>query len=718
MSGGTFYDQWHRIAHLRVGLRPGISIRLHEYNQEPWYVLHEAGHGGFFRLRPEFHDLVAGLSPEQTLDESWRSAIERNPDTAPGQKEFFDLLTGLYAANLLHVEGGVDEMRLLDRGRRKHQKPLPARISELLFLRIPLWDPEPFLRRSERVIRFIYGPVGIALFVAMLAWGGLEFILAGPRIWSQAQTILQPNNLVALYIAIFATHFLHELSHAALCKFFGGTVRTMGVMLLMFTPLPYADVSAAWAFRDRWHRALVGAAGMYADAFACALATIVWAWTPIGALNEMAYNLMFVTAVYTLVFNVNPLMRFDGYYILSDLIDAPNLHQQSRTAFNTVFRRVFLRETRPDDGGITAERRAVLVAFFLASLVYRTFVMVGIILFVADQYFGLGLIVAAALSFTSVVQPIARLLSPLRSPLFMARHVTKIRLSFGAVAALLAVFLFVPLPYSRQIDGVIEAVRDTPIHTRTGGKVAAVHVAPGQAVKAGDLLIELENAELVWEREGVLAQIARAQAQEALTLSRGGIELDTVQERLTMLDGMRRHLDTQLAALQIHAPHDGIWVGEDPGQRLGAWVGRGHLFGKVMDEGAQLFLGVVRQEAARDLGGVAATSVSVRVEGARGVERAVSVVSVVPYSQRDLPSAALGAQGAGDMAVSARDPEGRETVEQFFLLKAWLGGGARAAEGAPQSGRTAWIRIALPPRPLGGRLMLAVQQFFQRRYQV
>lgn len=719
MSLRTFHDQWHRIASLRVGLRQGVLIRLHSYNDEPWYVLYEAGHGGYFRLRPEFHDMVTGMTPDRTLDETWRAAINQNPDTAPGQQEFFELISALYAANLLYVEGGVDEMRLVDRAHRKKAKKLPARISEFLFFRIPLWDPEPFLRRNQRAISIVYSPLGIVFVACVVLWGAIEFFLAGDRIWVQAQTILQPANLPILYLAIFATHCLHEISHAALCKYFGGHVRTMGVMLLLFTPLPYADVSAAWAFRDRWQRAFVGAAGIYADIFTCAVATIVWAWTAPGFVNEMAYNLMFVTAVYTLVFNINPLMRFDGYYILADLIDQPNLHQESRNAFQTLWRGVFLREHLTDDGLVTARRRGLLVSFFLSSAIYRTIIMVGIILFVADQYFGVGLIVGFALAYTALVQPLQNALTPMRSPLFMARHARKIRLSGFAVVALFGAFLFLPLPYSRQLDGVIEAARDTAIHTRSGGQVSAVHVAPGSAVAEGQVLIALHNRELELELEAVEAQMQRVRAQASEAIIRGSVELEALRERMAMLISMRAHLENQLAALVIRAPHDGIWVGDDPAQRLGVWVGRGYRFGNVVDEQSHVFLGVIRQESAHGLGSIAAPSLSVRIEGMRGVLHKTADVTIVPYSQRDLPSAVLGAQGRGEMAVSARDPEGRESVEQFFLLKASIdGANAPQMRGNVYTGRTAWVQIELPPRPIGARAAVAVQQFFQRRYQI
>ena len=122
---------------------------------------------------------------------------------------------------------------------------------------------------------------------------------------------------------------VHEFGHSFACRRFGGEVHTMGIMFLLFTPIPYMDATASWSFRSRWQRALVGAAGMIVEVFVASLATFVWASTAPGTIHSLAYNMMFVASVSTVLFNANPLLRFDGYYILSDLLDIPNLHQRS-----------------------------------------------------------------------------------------------------------------------------------------------------------------------------------------------------------------------------------------------------------------------------------------------------------------------------------------------------------------------------------------------------
>lgn len=714
----TFFDQWHRIARLRVGLRPGIVVRLHHYRDEPWYVLHQPAHAGFFRVSPASYRFIASLSPARTIDESWHQAVQDDPQLAPGQEETFELVTSLYKHNLLFVEGGVDEDKLIDRHQRKKKKPWANRLSELLFMRIPLWDPEPWLRRHQALFARLWRWPTALLVAVVMAWALLEFVLAGPRVWSQAQDILQLGNLLPLYAAIFVNHLLHEMAHAVACKHYGGQVRTMGVMLLLFTPLPYVDLSSSWTFRDRLQRAWVGSAGMATDLFVGAVATIVWAYSPPGLLNELAYNLMFSTAVYTFLFNINPLMRFDGYYVLSDLIGIPNLHEAAKQSFQRGWRQVVLGQPpQPEDGLGSARRHLALGLFFVGSNVYRWAVMLGIVLFVADQYWGLGLVVGLALVYATFVMPLKNLWRPLRNPVFVHQQKRKLQAAVGTALVLLAALLWLPLPESRVLRGVVEAAQNTPLHAQSGARVRQVHVAPGQQVASGQLLVELDNPELLQELQAVQAQLRQAQAQERKAIAEGSVDLRPIQDRLRTLRQAQAQLQQQVLALQVRAPHAGQWTSTDIQHLAGTWVGRGRELGRVIDEGSHVFLGVLRQEAAINWGALSAGGAQVRIEGERGTVRPVHRLTVVPHSQKDLPSAALTPLAGGDLAVSTRDQSGRQALEQFFLLRAQLQQ-LPAPGDAVHHSRSGWIRVELPARALGPRALEAVQQFFQRRYQV
>ena len=715
----TFSDQWYRIADLRVALRPGVSVRLHVERGEPWYVLHQRAHAGFYRVNPNTYRFIAQLTVDATLDEIWRASLQQQPQDTPGQEEVFELIVALYRANLIYVEGGVDESKLVDRFKRKKTKPFLTQLSELLFMRIPVWDPDAWLNRHRRAIDRVYSVPARWLALLIFGWAVVEFVLAGSRAWQQASNILQLNNLLLLYLAVFVSHFLHEMSHAALCKYHGGEVRTMGVMLLLLTPLPYVDLSASWTFRNKYHRAWVDAAGMLSDALLGAVATIVWAYTPPGVVNELAYNLMFSTAVYTVLFNINPLMRFDGYYILADLVQVPNLHEKARQQFLMFWRRHVLRIPALESDPTPSRERWSLLGFFVTSNIYRLMVMAGIVLFIADQYFGVGLLVALALALTSFVQPGLRMIAPLRNPLFRFQHKLLLRRSGLTLLLLLVLALLVPMPDSRMLDGVVEAKRYTPLYTESGGVVVQTHVTQGQWVKEGALLVSLVNPELEAEIEATQAQLTMASTQEAKALTEGSVDLQPIRERTLSLQAVLNALQAQQQALQVHAPHDGVWVDQESRTHLMAWMPRGAELGRVVDDRTQVFLGVIRQEAATALLGLEGHLMRVRIEGERDQVHIADHFSLVPHSQSTLPSAALSPLAGGNVPVSTADPSGKQAVETFFLLRAELHPeGDRGMDAPLRHGRAGWIKIRLPARPLAQQAWRAVHQYIQRRYKV
>ncbi|MBF0156832.1 MAG: biotin/lipoyl-binding protein [Magnetococcales bacterium] len=644
--GKTFSENWFRVAGLRLALRATVFVRYQEYRGEPWYLLHDRITNSFHRVAPSTWRFIDRLRVEATVDEIWRTAIEEEPVETPGQEEVFQLLTSLYNSNLLIVEAGTDERRLLERGARKKRKPFLARLTELMFFRIPLVDPEPWLRRGAGVIRAVFSRTGAVISTLLLLWGGAELVLAGERAWSQAANILQWNNVLLLYLAVFVTKGLHELGHAGMCSRFGGEVRTMGFMLLMFTPLPYVDVSASWGLRDRYRRAAIGAAGMVVDLVVAAVATVVWAHSPPGAVNELAYNLMFTTAIYTVVFNLNPLMRFDGYYILSDLIGMPNLHERCKATFHQWFQRRILgveesEEDRPGRWELTG-----LIGFYLGSNLYRLFVMGGIVIFIADAYLGVGLVVAVAMALTSFVLPLQKQFKNLKSPLFRFQQRQLLQRAGAVVALLLGVFVLVPVPDNRVLPGVVEAERLVTVHAETAGVVVGVPVPSGRWVLEGTVLAELANQELQTELRGVEAQLTQTRFLASKSVDEGAVDLSPVRERLATLEKLRSSLSRQLAELTVRAVQEGFWVAPELFQRQGTWLAKGTELGQLVDDRSHYFKGVIHQEAAVAVVEARGDSLEVRLDGEVGRVLTAHHLTLVPHSRETLPSAALG-PGAG-----------------------------------------------------------------------
>ncbi|MFC1859048.1 peptidase M50, partial [Thermodesulfobacteriota bacterium] len=384
--GRTFSESWHRIAGLRVSLRSTVTVRKQFFRGERWYILQDPFNNSFFRLRPEAYDFVSHLRPDRTVEEVWEDCLERNPKDAPGQEDVLQLLAQLYYANILFFEMPADSEKLFERYRKRRQREVRSKLLSIMFIRLPLIDPDNFLKRLMPVTKHFIGYIGAVIWLITV---GVALKLVADHFdqaTQQAQGILAPDNLILLYSGLVLIKTLHEFGHAVICKHFGGEVHTMGVMLLVFTPLPYMDATASWAFRSRWKRALVGAAGMITEVFLAAIATFVWAYSGPGVVHSLAYNMMFIASVSTVLFNGNPLLRFDGYYILSDLLDIPNLHTRSRQYLKHLAEH-YLFGIKDSVSPTQSLKEAIwLTIFGILAGIYRVIVFTGIILFVADKF--------------------------------------------------------------------------------------------------------------------------------------------------------------------------------------------------------------------------------------------------------------------------------------------------------------------------------------------
>ena len=715
-TGRTFSESWHRVAGLRVSLRPTVKVRKQLFRGETWYVLQDPFNNQFFRLRPEAHEFVIRLRPDRTVEEVWEDCLNRHPDEAPGQEDVIQLLTQLYFANLLYFEMPADSAKLFERYRKRRQREIQSKLLSIMFFRMPLLDPENVLRKLAPLFRYLISPLGAVVWLAVVAAAGKVVLDRFDMALDQAQGILAPDNLFLMYVGLVVIKSLHEFGHAVVCKRFGGEVHTMGVMLLVFTPLPYMDATSSWAFRNRWHRALVGAAGMITEIFVAALATFLWARTGPGTLHSLAYNMMFIASVSTVLFNGNPLLRFDGYYILSDLLDIPNLYTRAVRHLRHLVERYAFGYRDSFSPAQTLKEGFWLSVFGTLSGIYRVVVFTGIILFVADKFLLAGLMMALICVISWGIVPLFRFTTYLASSPRLAR--TRIRAVVLSVAffTLVASFLALcPFPNRFRAPGVMEAVQYVRVMNDAPGYVAQVLVPSGAEVPAGTPLLKLSNTELEIEIAATLAQREETLAMRRKAMRTQAADLKPIQKRLEAIEAQLKDLTEQREWLLVRARESGTWVAPRLQEMVGSWVHRGSPIGEIVNHGAFRFSAVVSQDEAADLFVGEIQKGEVRMHGQAGNNLDVTAYQIIPYQQETLPSAALGWFGGGEVPVSVRDETGLKAAEPFFQIYADI---HPSAEAVLLHGRSGKLRFTLNPKPLLIQWAHKFRQLIQKRYQI
>jgi putative peptide zinc metalloprotease protein len=712
----TFSESWYRVSPQRIALRAGVHARRQFYRGERWVVLENPFNNQFFRLRQEAYDFVARLDPSRTVEEVWKECLDLHPDTAPGQEAVIRLLSQLYYANLLQYGLAADAAQLFERYRKTQQRQTRANLMQVMFMRIPLLNPDNFLRRTLPVVKHLISPAGAIAWLLVMVAGIKVAIDNYPQLSLQSESMLEPAKLPLLYLAMVGLKTLHEFGHAYFCRRFGGEVHTMGVMMLIFTPVPYMDATSSWGFKSRWQRALVGAAGMIVELFVAAIAVIVWSKTSPGIVHSIAYNLIFVASVSTLIFNLNPLLRFDGYYILSDLLEIPNLYQKTYRHLRHLAERYLFGAMRSSSPAATLKEKGWLTVYGVTSSVYRVFVFSGILLFVADRFLFLGIIMAIVCVISWLVVPTIKFIRYLASnPMLERCRLRAVMVSSILLLGGLAFLQFFPLPSHFRAPGVVLAQEWTMVATGTSGQVRNILATPGQPVKAGQPLLELVNPELELQLVRAQAEYDEVQSRWRASLSMDSSSLAPLQSRLESARKLMDRLQTDRSNLVVRARLSGTWVLPRQEEIAGRWLPRGSAAGILINPTGFEFSATVKQEEVDRLFNHAHSDGQVRLHGQAGQVISVTQLRTIPGEQYVLPTIALGWAGGGEMAISRSDPKGRTAAEPFYSV---IGKITAPPGSLLVHGLTGNIRFNIGNEPLLPRGMRKLQQLLQKRYQI
>ena len=715
MSAGTFSESWHRVSGAQLGLLPSVAVHKQRFRGADWFVLRDTYTERFFRLTPEAWGFVARLDPRRTVDEVWQEYVDLDPEYAPGQEDVMAVLAQLHHSNLLYYGNKPDSFAIFDRYREFRQRELRGRLLGFLYIRVPLWDPNDWLNRVRGLVHLATSRgVVIAWFIVVLIGAVLAFIDA-PRLADQTQGLLAPGNLGLLYVGLAGMKVLHELGHAFVVKRFGGNVHVMGVMFLVFVPLPYVDATASWSFRTRRARMFVGAVGVLIELFLAAVGAVVWYFTGPGLLNALAFNVMLIGSISSLVFNGNPLLRFDAYYVFSDLVDIPNLYQRASQQWLYFADRYLLGTPHAESPARDRREWWWLTGYGASSFLYRLLVVLAILMFVTDEYFAIGMLFAFTTSVMLVFMPAAKWLAHLRS-----ERVHRNRARAWVASALLllvpfAALAWIPLPNSIKAPGIIEAIESASLSSSVAGRLVSLRVADGVRVEAGDVIAQLQNPALELDLAIVGEQIRETLLLRNLSLEGDQSELAPLRERLAYLEARKVELERRIGELDVRAVHGGWWVSPGLGQRVGTWIARGEPLGEIIEDRALRFSAVISQEEADRLfdGRIERGAIRLRGQADHTVE--TDSIVLLPYQRTDLPSSALGWLGGGEIAVSPNAEGGQQALESFYEVRALV---PDAPEVVFVHRQTGWLRIPLAPASGLEQLVRSVRQVLQKRYQL
>jgi putative peptide zinc metalloprotease protein len=485
-------------------MRPDLELRAVRMRGRPQWSVKDPLALRYFQLREEEYFILRMLDGQTSIDEI-QDRFERR--FSPRQLEPRRLQAFL---GRLHEEGliladptGQGTELLKRRGKLRRQKWLET-FSNVLALQFRGIDPDAFLRRLEPATRWIYSRA-MAFACGLVAAAALvlvavHFDTLKSRL-PEFRAFFGAGNLFWLAVALGSVKVLHEIGHALTCRRFGGRCHELGFMLLVFTPCLYCNVSDAWLLNDKWRRIAISAAGIVVEVMVAAVATFVWWFTGTGLINSLALDLMFVCSVNTVLLNGNPLLRYDGYYILSDLVEVPNLQQQASAVLRRWLARYAAGAELVEDRLLPGRGHGWLALYAIASALYRLMVVVLILWFLHKTLGPYGLdplvqIIGLAVVGAMVAMPLVGGVRFLRHQQRRDEvHWGRLAGFAGLTLTAFALLLCIPLPHRVAAPVVLEPAGAERVYVDVPGTLV-FSVKAGDEVKAGDRLARLENHDM------------------------------------------------------------------------------------------------------------------------------------------------------------------------------------------------------------------------------
>jgi putative peptide zinc metalloprotease protein len=646
------------------------------------------------------------------VQEIWEIACERLGDNAPTQDEMIMLLGQLNAADVLDCDVPLDVGELLTRYDRERLKKWQQQAASIFSWRFPLFDPERFLNATLPLVRPFFSWGGAVLWLAVV----LPAIALAIIHWTDLSNdflgrTLKPRSALVAFVIFPILKSLHELGHAYAVKVFGGEVHDMGVMVLVVTPVPYVDASAASAFPGKWQRVLVGAGGMVVELFIAAIAVFVWVSAEPGLVRAIAYNIIVIAGISTVLFNANPLLRFDGYHILMDTIEIPNLRQRASTYLKYLAERYAIGRRDADPPAATPGERRWFVGFAITSSVYRILVTVGILLFLAASYFWLAVILGTVAAVAWVLLPITRGVHFLAvSPRLRG---IRGRAFVGVVVTLAIVFavLAVPVPYRTMTEGVVWLPEESYVRPETEGFVDRVVATAGAPVRAGDPLLVLRNDEVSAGLAILQGQVREAEARYSQALPVDPVKAAILADDLRYKQRDLARARERVEALTVRARTSGRFVIPSEENATERFAKRGELLGFVVDLDKITVRAVVTQGT---IDRVRQQTTGIEVRLTEQIDRpvAASLKRIVPAASDQLPSRALGSEGGGSIAVDPRDANGARAVLSVFQIELEL----PSFTGRVNAGGRAYVRFDHGRAPLASQWYDDIRRLFLSRF--
>ncbi len=637
----------------RLKLKESLKFSMRQTGGLVRYLVEDEVSGRFFQIGLAQYTFLTMLDGNRTVSTALMKTATLLREDAISENDAASLCKWGIESGLIETEVGDSPRRRQEHHDQRQKQRMVTYLNPMM-MRIPLFNPDPAINTLSRFFNFLITPLGLLVWVIVVVFGFFQLATNWNSFYLNRVNSFSASDLIWIGITWLVLKLIHELAHSLVCKSFGGRVQSCGFLLLLMIPLPYVDVTSSWRFDNKWKRILTSAAGMMAELFIAAIACCIWAWNDPGPLQYHAGNIIITATVTTLLFNINPLMRFDGYYMLADWLEIPNLSTHGRQWFKGLFKWVYFGTQRPKviESGL---RGLAVRAYGIMAMLWFLLIAVGLSLAASNMIEGFGLLIALVGCVLWIGIPVFRLIkyvavgseveNPNRGRFALATLIT---------ALVVGSFLYLcPSPSVVSAPLVVDYKPLSIVRVTTPGFARKILVTDGQFVNEGDKLIEMENKELQHDLNSLVVdiEISKLRINNLLTAERIS-EVQIEQESLEAKTKRKIEIEQQLEELIVRAPSTGKVIARGIDSNLNKYFKVGDELLTIGDPQQIHALALTRQSDIEWLEQDSVDWVDMMVWGRhQGGLMQGRIKTINPRARVELPHEAFAASIGGPLAV-------------------------------------------------------------------
>ena len=536
-------------AQLLPKARPELKVYPQIYDGQPYWIYKDPMSLKYFRFNREEHFIIEQLSEDLTIGE----LIERHQKQFKGETlksaHVADFIRSLMEKNILIVNHPDRDEIFYKSAKKTRNKKFFAQLMNFMYLKIPLYDPDKHFNKIVKFLSFIWTPGFFIFYILLLITSGTLIIDR----WHDFTAMFHSDfftirNAFILTAAFWLSKVIHEFGHGFTCKNYGGEVHEIGLLFLVFMPMFYCNITDSWIFINKKHRVMATAAGILTELIIAAISGIVWYFTDQpGFVHAFAFNMFMACSVSTIFFNANPLMKFDGYYIVMDIMEIPNLRQRASNAIMNVWIK-YIFGGQANEAPDEHKFKFIFPFYAIFAFMYRV-VLVFSITFMIYKFFEslqletLGKLIMISSVFSMCIFPIYKggsMIFTRRESLGISNNRLIVLLALAAVV--FGITLTIPLQQQVMLNFVLEPTQMQWVKCEVPGKLElSDNISQGQWLKPGEIIANIDNPVLVCDAKSIQSQIQQAKIEQAIAVEKGAAEMAAQTE--SKIISLNRELD-------------------------------------------------------------------------------------------------------------------------------------------------------------------------------